>query len=275
MVDSPLRWHGGKHYLAKYIIERMPPRQSLLHPNGWVHYVEPYAGSLAVLLANDPWGISEVANDLNENLTNFWRVMQEEESFQAFRRIVEAVPLSEAEWNQAEEGLRSEDPVRRAVAFFIRCRQSYAGRCDQFTYFSKNRTRRFMNCEVSAWWSAVDGLVAVHERLRRVAILCRPALEVIQREDSPHTLFYLDPPYVPETRASPRVYDKEMSYEDHEELLDTISNVKGKVMISGYHHPLYLERLRDWQRYEFNIANHASSSRTKRRMTEVLWCNFS
>lgn len=61
---------GGKQYLADRIIDKMPPRCK--NPNapdsgdpGWLHYVEPYAGGLAVLLANDPQGISEVVNDLN------------------------------------------------------------------------------------------------------------------------------------------------------------------------------------------------------------------
>ena len=57
-----VKWHGGKHYLAKRIVARMPSH---------THYVEPYAGSLAVLLAKDPEGVSEVANDLHCYLTNF------------------------------------------------------------------------------------------------------------------------------------------------------------------------------------------------------------
>ena len=53
-LTPPLKWHGGKHYLAADIIGLMPPHQ---------HYVEPYAGGLAALLAKDPEGVSEVATD--------------------------------------------------------------------------------------------------------------------------------------------------------------------------------------------------------------------
>jgi len=88
----PLKWHGGKHYLAPKIIALMPEH---------THYVEPYAGGLSVLLAKDPEGVSEVANDLNGDLTNFWRVLQQDESFGRFRRTLEAVPFSEAEWRDA------------------------------------------------------------------------------------------------------------------------------------------------------------------------------
>src|SRR3989440_11889113 len=85
----PLKWHGGKHYLAGRIVALMPPH---------THYVEPFAGGLAVLLAKDPDGVSEVVNDIDAGLTNFWRVLQDEETFTAFRRRLEAVPFSEAEW---------------------------------------------------------------------------------------------------------------------------------------------------------------------------------
>ncbi len=87
-LTPPLKWHGGKHYLARRIVARMPPH---------THYVEPYAGGLAVLLAKNPDGVSEVVNDLHRDLTTFWRVLQDADAFEDFRRAVEAVPFSEAE----------------------------------------------------------------------------------------------------------------------------------------------------------------------------------
>jgi DNA adenine methylase len=120
-VAPPLKWHGGKQYLARRIVGLMPP---------YTHYVEPFGGGLAVLLAKDPDGVSEVANDLHSDLMSFWRVLQDPAVFERFRRVVEAVPFSEAEWAAARDALRRSpeaDPVRRAVWFFIFCRQSLAG----------------------------------------------------------------------------------------------------------------------------------------------------
>ncbi len=64
-ISPPLKWHGGKHYLAAKIIAKMPPRCK--RPNdpdasdpGWLHYCEPYFGGGSVLLANDPTDISEL-----------------------------------------------------------------------------------------------------------------------------------------------------------------------------------------------------------------------
>jgi site-specific DNA-adenine methylase len=96
-VSKPLKWHGGKHYLADRIISLIPPH---------THYVEPYAGGLSVLFAKPAElieGHSEVVNDLNGNLVNFWDVLSRSESFGELVRICEATPFSEEVWNSAQE----------------------------------------------------------------------------------------------------------------------------------------------------------------------------
>lgn len=123
---QPLKWHGGKHYLATRIIELMPKH---------IHYVEPFFGGGSVLLNKPADGVSEVANDVHRELTNFWRVLQDDKKFARFKRIVEAMPFSQAEWHDAHTASR--EPIRRAVRFFVRCRQSRAGKLDSlyFRYF--------------------------------------------------------------------------------------------------------------------------------------------
>jgi DNA adenine methylase len=279
-LTQPLKWWGGKHYLAKQIIDLMPPH---------LHYVEPYAGGLAVLLEKDPFdpskfwgekgyeqGISEVVNDIHRELTNFWRILQREDTFAAFQRTIEAMPFSQVEWEEAEA---RQQPVRdldvdAAVAFFIRCRQSRAGGFKDFATLSRNRTRRLMNEQASAWWTCVEGLPAVSERLRRVVVLNQPAVDVIRQQDGSRTLFYLDPPYLHETRASTGAYMHEMTEQDHLELLAVIKQCQGKVMLSGYPNPMYDHELAGWRRVDFAIDNKAAGGKVKRQMTEALWMNF-
>lgn len=263
-VSPPLKWHGGKWYLATKIIALMPPH---------THYVEAYAGGLSVLLAKEPEGVSEVANDIDGDLSNFWRVLQREESFNQFQRVLEAVPFSESEWRDTQQSAGG-DSVEKAVRFFIRCRQSLAGRMNCFAPLSRTRTRRGMNEQASAWLNAVEGLPVVHARLKRVAILNRNAVDVIHQQDGPGTLFHLDPPYVGETRACGNVYSHEMMANQHGELLETICGCDGRVMLSGYSSEMYDRKLRDWTRHEFVLPNQASGEKRKRRMTEVVWCNF-
>lgn len=264
-ITPPLKWHGGKHYLARRIVGLMPPH---------THYVEPFAGGLAVLLAKDPAGVSEVVNDLDGDLTHFWRVIQDEDLFARFRRVVEAVPFSEPEWEAAGDRLADPDPVRRAAAFFVRCRQSLAGRMRSFAPLSRTRTRRGMNEQAAAWATAVKGLPAVHARLNGVAVLGRDALAVIRQQDGPDTLFYLDPPYLPGTRTAPDVYAHEMTDADHRRLLAAARGAAGKVMLSGYPNGLYDGELAGWARHEITTPNHAAGGKRKRRVVEVVWCNF-
>jgi DNA adenine methylase len=262
-LNLPLKYHGGKSYLAKRIVALMPPH---------THYIEPYFGGGAVLFEKNPDGVSEVVNDLNLGLTEFWTVLQDPVLFFEFQRKVEAIPFSEVEWRRSE--VVCVKLVDRAVAFFVRCRQSLAGRMGDFAPLSRNRVRRGMNEQASAWLTAVDGLSMVHGRLRRVVVLNRLAVEIIQQQDGEKTLFYLDPPYLPKTRTSPKVYEFEMTVANHEELLGIIRQCVGKVMLSGYDSYLYRRRLSNWTRHEFKLPNAAAGGTTKRVMTEVLWCNW-
>jgi DNA adenine methylase len=280
-IAGPLKTHGGKSYLAAKIVDLMPRH---------LHYVEPFAGGLAVLLARDPedprlWvggssdlrGVSELVNDLDGWLINFWRVLRSEELFPRFLRQVQAMPFSREEWQTARDHVSQGDPVADAVAFFVHCRQSLAGRRKGFTGITRNRTRRGMNGNASEWLSAVDGLPDVHARLwgRGVIIENLPAVELIRREDTADTLFYCDPPYPHETRTAKSAYREfEMSEADHRELLAVLLACQGKVMLSVYPSRLYEEMLTGWTRHTFDLPNHASGAKTKRRATEVLWCNF-
>lgn len=273
-VTTPLKTHGGKHYLATRVRELMPRH---------THYVEPYFGGGSVLLAGDGRGVSEVANDLNGNLTNFWRVLQKPDYFRDFHRTVEAIPFSQEEWREAGRhvqcpGMFPESNVpclECAVRFFVLSRQSLSGRQDSFTGITRTRVRRGMNGEVSAWLSAVEGLPQVHARMKRVLILRKPALEVIDSEDTPNTLFYLDPPYLPETRATVGEYgDFEMTYDDHRTLLDKLLTVRGKVILSGYLSKLYYSLLRDWRCVTIDMPNNSAGGKTKQRRSEVIWMNY-
>jgi len=292
-LTQPLKWHGGKYYLRQWIIGLMPPH---------LHYVEPFFGGGSVFLGRDPdrnwWvggdelvlaaerGCSEVVNDVHGDLTNFWRVLQSPETFQAFCRRVEATPFSEVEFEQAMEQLASADSpaapatsapsLDRAVAFFILARQSRQGVMRDFATLSRNRTRGRISEQASAWLSVLDGLPAVHRRLRGVVILNQRACDVIRKQDGPKTLFYCDPPYLHETRSTTGEYHFEMTVEQHEELLEVLAGIEGKFMLSGYPSDLY-QQWQDrcgWQRHDYLIDNKASAGKVKETKTESLWCNF-
>lgn len=281
MIDKPLKWHGAKSYLARHLHELTAPYK-FRDGRGWLHRVIPCAGSLGEFWDWDCDNVSEVVNDIDGRLTDFYKVLRDDQEFDRFLRLCEATPFSQQLWNEARdfygqsphERLRL-DMAQRAWYFFILVRQSMAGRMKSFAPLSRRRTRRRANEQASAWWNAVDGLRDAHKRLKRVVILQEDALRVCQREDGPFSLFYLDTPYLASTRTCPRVYDHEMTDEQHEELLRWATKAQGHVVISGYANDLYDSILVGWDRHVVEMANHAASGPVKRRMEEVLWSNLS
>jgi DNA adenine methylase len=280
-LPKPLKWHGGKHYLAEWIIEQTPPH---------LHYVEPYFGGGSVLLARDPdsnWmgggslppkfqGCSEVVNDRNGELMNFWAVLRDDDLFGRFIRIIEATPVSQPMWEEA--AVPGESQVERAVRFFIRSRQSRQGLGVTFVTLSRNRTRRGMQESVSSWLSVVEGLEDVHRRLRRVVILNDDACKVIRKQDGDNTHFYCDPPYLGPERSGDSEYGAfEMTESQHRELLETLAAIQGTFQLSGYHSQLYDEfaARNGWRCTEVQIDNKASRASKKAIKTECLWMNYS
>ncbi|MBX9653622.1 DNA adenine methylase [bacterium] len=259
-LRPPFKWHGGKHYLARKIIEYFLDHST---------YVEPFGGAASVLLNKSPSKV-EVYNDLDGRLTGFFRILRDEGP-ELIRRLA-LTPYSELEFET--ESVSADDEIEQARRFLVICRQSMGGRGDSYSC-TLHRSRRGMADVVSGYLSAIDDeLPRIIERLRCVQIVCRDAVEVIQKWDSPDTLFYCDPPYLPETRTTKSVYTCEMNDEGHRKLAETLLNCKGQVILSGYSSPMYDELFHGWHKVSFDLPNNAASGSTKSRKQEVLWMNF-
>jgi DNA adenine methylase len=266
---SPLKWHGSKSRRAKFILPLLPPCRT---------YVEPFAGSLGLLLKRQPAAL-EVANDLNADLMTFWEVVKDPVTQAEFLDRARGARVSEALFNTSVMApLHTADkmtPVQRALAVFTVSRLSLSGRGKTFAPASKTgRLRRGMDERLSSWLSALDRLPAVSARLRGVKLRCQPGLEVIEEFDGEDVLFLVDPPYVHATRASTDVYACEMTDRDHRELLDVLLGCKAKIALCGYANPLYDDKLDGWRRHEYQVPNDGAIGATKRTMTECLWVNY-
>lgn len=261
-IRSPVKWHGGKHYLADRIVACFPPHQT---------YVEPFGGGASVLLNKEPASV-EIYNDLDDAITRLFRVLRDQG--EELGKRLTLTPYSEREFEAA--GQPADDEIEQARRDFVRWRMSLGGRGKAFS-FTRHRSRRDMADVVSGFLSTIDEeMPKVIARLRKVQILCRPAIDVIKGWDSPQTLFYCDPPYLAETRdrRTTDVYGEEMSDQEHNELAEALRACQGKVVLSGYPSALYDKLYDGWRRVEFTMPNHASSEATKARMTEVLWLNW-
>jgi len=267
-LKSPVAWYGGKAYYAEWLIERFPVHRV---------YVEPFGGAANVLLRK-PRSEVEVYNDVDDRVVNLFRVVRDPEQFERLRLLLDLTPYARAEFTDLLELPPTDDPLEKARRFFAVCRQARGGlgmsKLSRNAWATSKRTRREMAEPVSKYLSAIEGLADVANRFRTVMIESKPAIDLIQQYDGEDTFFYLDPPYMPETRHGNKAatYAHEMTPEDHAALLDVLLAIKGKAMLSGYAAPLYDDKLRDWRREELKTKAHMSNSGEER--VEVIWFNY-
>ncbi|QDH59450.1 DNA adenine methylase [Pandoraea pnomenusa] len=254
-----MRYHGGKWRLADWIIAQFPQHKV---------YVEPFGGAASVLMKK-PRSHGEVYNDLDGDMVNVMRVLKDAAAREALAEALTFTPYAREEFDIAWEA--TDDPVERARRTFIRAEMGFgsAGATKGTTGFRIDSKRNY-GTAMQVWSRVPDGLRAFGLRLQGVLIENRPALQVLRDHDTLHTLFYVDPPYVHDTRKmASACYRHEMDDEQHVALLDALLELDGMVILSGYPHRAYDERLVGWRRVESKAqiaANRGSGART-----EVLW----
>lgn len=255
-VPSPLNWFGGKSKLASRIVSQFPAHHT---------YCEPFGGSAAVLLAKEPSKV-EVFNDLDSELVAFFRVLRDAELCSKLRAVAEHTLYARAEFELAKQSC--DDPVEAARRFLVRCRMSFGGIGEDWCY-SVQTSRKGTAAAIRRWRWGLESLPAIHNRLKNVQIECADWRGVLRRFDGPNTLFFLDPPYVPQTRVAGK-YRHELTREDHRELVALLLSAHGMIVLSGYAHETYepLERA-GWARIDYPTCTHVSGSLTRR--VECLW----
>jgi DNA adenine methylase len=256
-------WYGGKFSHLRWLLRLLPQCH---------HYCEPFAGSAAVLL-NRPTSPVETYNDIDGEVTNFFRVLREHSG--ELVKQIGLTPFSREEFYKACGPYHGIGEIERARRFFVRARQVRTGLAQTASLGRwancKNTSRAGMSGVVSRWLGSVDMLPAIAERLLRVQIENRPAAEVIKLYDDKRTLFYCDPPYPHEARGDAKAYGFEMSNEEHEKLAGLLKKVKGKVAVSGYRCALMDKFYGDWVRVD---APAKKCHSVKRARTEALWINY-
>lgn len=258
----PFAYYGGKTQLADRIVALLPRHR---------HYVEPFAGSLAVLLAKTPAHM-ETVNDLDGDLMTFWRVLRDRPA--ELIRSCALTPHSRGE-NLDAFDRGQVDELERARRVWVRLTQGRSGTLAQTGW------RHFIDPAGSPSTSMPDYLEAyvarmpaIVQRLRRVSLESRPAVDLIERYGrNSDVLIYADPPYVASTCNGEQKYRHVMTDGQHRELGLALIAARAAVVISGYDSPLYrdLYDAAGWQRHEFATATGQGGAWADR--TEVLWCN--
>ncbi len=215
----------------------------------------------------------ETYNDLDGEVVNFF--LQLRDGGPDLIRAIGLTPFSREELLRACGYERNLSSLERARRFYVRARQTRTGLAQTS---SEGRwahcvltSRAGMAGAVSRWLGSVEGLAEIVQRLQRVQIENAPALEVVQRYDTEHTLFYLDPPYVHSARGDAAAYAHEMSDNDHADLADVLKGIRGRAVLSGYRTPLYDRLYADWERVDAPRKVVHSVRQTRQ---ESLWLNF-
>ncbi len=260
-----LRYHGGEWMLAPWIISHFPSHRV---------YVEPYGGAASVLLRK-PRSYAEVYNDLDGEIVSLFRVVRERG--EELRRALELTPFARQEYLEAWHP--SDDPLEQARRTVIRAFMGFASAAVTLTRSGNNTSRgglektgfransnRGGTTPAHDWENYPDVLPAIVERLRGVVIENKDAKSIMEQHDGEKTLHYVDPPYLPETRDAGADYRHEMTSADHKELAAFLCQLRGMVIVSGYHSALYDRLFDGWDRVE-----KAALADGARKRTEVLW----
>lgn len=254
-----LRWHGGKWLLAPWVTSHFPPHR---------HYTEAFGGAASVLLRK-PRSYAEVYNDLDGEVVNLFRVLQNSKSSARLKELLALTPFARAEFERSYKVTK--DPVEQARRLVIRSFMGFGsnGHNKRVRTGFRANSNRSATTPAHDWANYPDKLEAIVRRLRGVVIENKPAIEVLMQHDSNDTLHYVDPPYVHSTRTDDTPdYNFEMTDDEHRELADVLKTLKGAVVLSGYRSELYANLYSDWRSVERRALADGARARV-----EVLWMN--
>lgn len=271
---SLVQWFGGKGSQLKDLLPLIPQTRG---------YVEPFGGGGAVLM-NRPLSSMEVYNDLNGDIVNLFRVMQDEALFKTFARMIDNTLWSKDEFRRAIDIQKSigEDiaiqPVWRAWALYVIQNQGISGtHAKSEGNWSRSKLDN-KNCD--KWARLKERLQPVHDRFMQVQVDSQDGLACMTYWDAPDVTFYVDPPYVLDTRkGSGKQYEYEMENEDHAKLVEVLCQLQGSVVLSGYDHPIYEPLVEvGWEihRYRARASTKVASAAAgegKPARIEVVWRN--
>lgn len=262
-------YHGGKSRLAAWIVAQMPSHRV---------YLEPFAGSAAVLLAK-PRSTHEVLNDIDGNVVTFYRVLRERP--EQLERACRLSPYARDEYRSARLDEPGVDDLERARRWWVRVCQSFAHTGSPTTGWSVSTRRGSNDARTTA--ARLERFHLVAARLAGVAIENRDARALIVDHADADTVIYADPPYLGSTRSmnahrrSSGDYTHEFATNaEHEDLAEILRATPATVLLSGYPSSLYERLYGDWTRLERRVPRRAAAHRSAGgQTTEVLWINRS
>lgn len=252
-MKAILKYPGGKWRVADWILEFFPEHKV---------YCEPFFGSGAIFFKKQPAYI-ETINDINGDIVNLFRVCRDFP--EELAKLIELTPFSREEFQKCYTP--SENPIEQARRTLVRYHQSFGTSNSSKNSWRNVQTYGGPRC-ATMWNDLPEIICRCCERLKNAQIECIDAIELTRRYNSPDTLIYCDPPYLPNLRKR-NMYKFEFDENQHAQMLTVLRESKSKVILSGYDSELYNEFLADWY-----TAEKITTAQMGLHRTEKLWMNF-
>ncbi len=222
ILKPPFSYPGSKLKSVSMIRDILPYRKK---------YCEPFGGTGVVLLNRRPSSF-EVFNDRYSGITDFYKCLHNKIWLQLLMKKIGTTIHSREFFIWCQDTWENEQSiVDRAFKWYYMMRYSFGGIGRNF-----GRSVGEKNNDSGKIMANVPGFLDVHERLRKVMIENKDALELMKEFDSVDCVHYLDPPYLD---CGESAYKFMMNKNEHRNMLDTIFQIKGYVALSGYENNLY------------------------------------
>lgn len=255
-MKTPVTYYGGKQRMVNVLLKFIPPHRI---------YCEPFFGGGALFFAK-PKSEVEIINDLNGEVINFYRVVKNK--FTQLQAEVVSTLHSRELFNKARIIYQNPEmftDVKRAWAFWTMANQGFASCLSSWGFANDNSKEKML------FYKREGFTLEYAKRLELTQIECFDALSIIKRCDCADTFFYLDPPYF----NSHKGHYKNYSENDFFKLLELISSIDGKFLLSSYPSDILTEfTVREGWFSDSFYKPVAVTVNAKKIKTEVLTYNF-
>jgi DNA adenine methylase len=266
-IRPPVKYHGGKYRIRKWILDQIPDHRI---------YVEPFGGTGAILLNKQPSEI-EVYGDSEYSIWNLMSMLRDFPKH--FMQEIKKVKYDKQKYLEMREIYQSDEftnlsRMKQAIITYSVKRMSRGGLCGTFCWSKRMYAGGTVPAEIHSWNTMLEVLPKIGHRLKNVQIIHDDWKGVMNYFNRKNSVAYLDPPYPKSTRVFKTAYRKEMTIEQHRELGRYLRTTKSKVLLSSYPSELYDELFQGWRCEKKQAANHSSHEKIKEKKTECLWMNF-
>lgn len=260
MTKTPIAYYGGKQTMTQTILQLIPNHEV---------YTEAFFGGGAIFFAKQPVK-SEVINDNNNLVVNFYEVVQTD--FENLKTKIENTPFSRTTYCVAYTMYRMPhlfSKLNLAWAFYVTTNMGFSAQIGSWAYDKYgNRNRVFQNKKMQFTDSIFD-------RLQFTEIECNDACKVIASRDSEKAFHYVDPPYIDMDQGHYKGYTRE----NFQKLLETLSNLKGKFLLSSYSSDILTEYTakNNWYTKTVEkplVASKAKTGMKRKKRLEILTSNY-